>query len=68
PNRYALCRLLDRLSHDEGKCILFSTHELEIARSLCDSIALVDNPHLHHLPADEMMRSGLIEQTFRIEP
>ena len=68
PNRYALCRLLARLSHDEGKCILFSTHELEIARSLCDSIALVDNPHLHHLPADEMMRSGLIEQTFRIEP
>ena len=68
PNRYELCRLLGRLAHEEQKCILFSTHELEIARSLCDTIALVDNPHLHHLPTDEMMRSGLIEQTFRIEP
>ncbi len=68
PNRYALCRLLARLAHDEGKCILFSTHELDIARSLCDTIALVANPHLHHLPTDEMMQSGLIEQTFRIEP
>ncbi len=64
PNRYELCRLLSRLAHEEQKCILFSTHELEIARSLCDSIALVDNPRLHHLPTDEMVRSGLIERIF----
>lgn len=64
PNRYELCRLLGRLAHEEQKCILFSTHELEIARTLCDSIALVDNPHLHHLTTDEMVRSGLIERTF----
>lgn len=64
PNRYELCRLLGHLAHEEQKCILFSTHELEIARTLCDSIALVDNPHLHHLTTDEMVRSGLIERTF----
>lgn len=66
PNRYELVRLLRRLAHDEGKCILFSTHELEIATALCDSIALVDNPHLHHLPTEEMQQSGLIERLFRI--
>lgn len=64
PNRYELCRLLSRLAHEEQRCILFSTHELEIARTMCDSIALVDNPHLHHLPTDEMVRSGLIKRTF----
>lgn len=67
PNRYELCRLLSRLAHEEQKCILFSTHELDIARTMCDSIALVDNPHLHHLPTGEMVRSGLIERTFGLE-
>ena len=66
PNRYELCRLLSRLAREEQKCILFSTHELDIARSLCDAIALVDNPTLHHLAADTMNESGLIERLFGI--
>ena len=40
PNRYELCTLLRRLAHDHRKCILFSTHELDIALSLADGIAL----------------------------
>lgn len=64
PNRYELCSLLARLAHDEGKCILFSTHELDIALSLCDGIALIDPPALHHLPTGEMIRSGRIERLF----
>lgn len=67
PNRYELCRLLSQLAHEEQKCILFSTHELDIARTMCDSIALVDNPHLHHLPTKELVQSGLIERTFGLE-
>ena len=64
PNRYALALLLQRLAHEERKCILFSTHDLDIALSLCDTVALIDTPHLHHLPAGEMVRSGLIERLF----
>ncbi len=64
PNRYELCSLLADLAHKEGKCILFSTHELDIAISLCDSIALIDTPSLHHLPVDEMVHSGHIERLF----
>ncbi|MBE6190565.1 MAG: ABC transporter ATP-binding protein [Rikenellaceae bacterium] len=67
PNRYELCRLLSQLAHEEQKCILFSTHELDIARTMCDSIALVDNPHLHHHPTEELVQSGLIERTFGLE-
>ena len=51
PNRYELCTLLRRLAHDHRKCILFSTHELDIALSLCDSIALIDPPRAA-LPSD----------------
>ena len=64
PNRYELCTLLRRLAHDHRKCILFSTHELDIALTLCDSVALLDPPRLHHLPTAEMIRSGHIERLF----
>ena len=64
PNRYTLATLLRRLAREERKCILFSTHDLDIALSLCDSVALIDTPSLHHLPADAMADSGLIERLF----
>ncbi len=64
PNRYELCNLLADLAHNEQKCILFSTHELDIALTICDRIALIDAPHLHHLPTSEMVRSGHIERLF----
>ncbi len=67
PNRYELCSLLSELAHKEGKCILFSTHELDIALSLCDCIALIDTPHLHCLPTDEMRTSGYIDRLFQNE-
>ena len=64
PNRYELCTLLRRLAHDEGKCIFFSTHELDIALTLCDAVALIDTPDLHCLPASDMASSGHIERLF----
>ena len=67
PNRYELCLLLKRLAQEEDKCILFSTHDLDIALSLCDSIMLIDNPHMYTLPTPEMVASGHIERQFRNE-
>lgn len=67
PNRYELCTLLSRLAHDEGKLILFSTHELDIALTLADSIALVDTPRLVHMPTTEMISSGNLERLFNSE-
>ena len=66
PNRYALCRLLADFAHEENKCIIFSTHELDIAQSLCDTIALIDSPNMHHLPTPEMISSGHIEKLFQM--
>ena len=64
PNRYELCTLLGRLAHEEGKCVLYSTHELDIALTLSDSIALVDTPQLLYMPTREMIASGSIERLF----
>jgi iron complex transport system ATP-binding protein len=65
PNRYELCLLLKRLAQESGKCIIFSTHDLDIALSLCDTILLIDNPHLYCLPTAEMIASGHIERLFQ---
>ena len=67
PNRYELCLLLKKLTQTEGKCILFSTHDLDIALSLCDTIMLIDNPQLYSLPTNEMITSGHIERLFQNE-
>lgn len=64
PNRYELCSLLQQLAHKQNKCILFSTHELDIALTMCDSIALIDKPHLHYMSTKEMIASGHIERLF----
>lgn len=66
PNRYELCHLLADLAHQANKCIIFSTHELDIAQSLCDTIALIDTSQMHHLPSDEMISSGHIDKLFTI--
>lgn len=73
PNRYELCSLLAKLAHEEQKCVLFSTHELDIALSLSDRIALIDSPTLRVLPTMEMAQSGHLERLFsnssvRIDP
>lgn len=64
PNRYDLCSLLRTLAHDGDKTILFSTHELDIATTMCDDIALIDTPRLVHLPVEQMIGSGAIDRLF----
>ncbi len=64
PNRYELVTILSKLAQEAGRCILFSTHELDIALSLCHTVMLVDTPHLHALPAQEIIRSGHIDRLF----
>lgn len=66
PTRHEVCALLQRLAHDDGKTIVFSTHDLDIAMSRCDNIALIDSPNLILMPTEEMRRSGHIERLFGI--
>ncbi len=64
PSRYELADLLATLAHEEQKCIVFSTHELDIALALSDTIALIDSPQLIHLPVAAMEQSGHLERLF----
>lgn len=62
PSRYDLVRLLGRLAHEQHKCILFSTHELDIATKMCDSVAMIDTPNLINLPASEFRNSPYLSR------
>lgn len=45
PGRVELCRMLRELT-SQGKCVIFTTHELELAKQFADRIALIDTPDL----------------------
>ena len=64
PGRYDLVELLGRLAREQGKCILFSTHELDIATEMCDEVALIDTPRLIHLPSKQFVAEGRLSLIF----
>lgn len=66
PSRYALAAMLSRLARDHGKTVIFSTHELDIARNCCDFIALLADETIANLPAKEMKTNNLIETAFNL--
>ena len=58
PNKYEICLLLKELAHKEGKCILFSTHDLSIAIELCDTIALIEGGKFRYGTAEMLIENG----------
>ncbi|MBP3537697.1 MAG: ABC transporter ATP-binding protein [Muribaculaceae bacterium] len=66
PNRYELVALLARLAREQDKCVVFSTHELDIALRFCDSIALFDNPRLICATPAQLKASGDLERIFHV--
>lgn len=53
PTRYELVNLLKQLTK-EGKTIIFSTHELDIALKLSDNIAMLEDSKIINLPVEDM--------------
>lgn len=64
PGRYRLGALLNSVAR-EGKTVVFSTHELDIALSSADVVALIcADGRLCAMPTADMARSGLLEKEF----
>ncbi|MDE5843280.1 MAG: ABC transporter ATP-binding protein [Muribaculaceae bacterium] len=64
PSRYSLVDLLHRLAKESGKCILFSTHELDIALRKTDNILLLSDHKLSILPSGKSETAKLVEKCF----
>lgn len=56
PSKVAVMKTLARLAHDEGKTILMSTHDLELAAQLGDELMEIENKHILKITADKVSR------------
>ena len=63
PTRFEVCRLLADLAHNEGKTVLFSTHDIDAAIPVCDSFAIIEHETLRQLPTAEAVIE--IERIFK---
>lgn len=64
--RFSLVTLLRELAHDMGKCVVYSTHELDLALSLSDDIILIADGEAKLYCTSELAGSGIIEDKFEI--
>lgn len=64
PNKYGICLLLRELAHKQGKSIIFSTHDLNIALELCDTIALIDNGSFYYGTTESLINNGDLQRLF----
>lgn len=63
-NKYEIVRILHKLAEEQGKCIIFSTHDLNTALSLADHIWLMlDNRVVEGLP-EEVASRGFFASLF----
>lgn len=65
PSRIELIAMLRQLAHDMQRCILLSTHELDLALSWADSLWLMNKEgQLYTGNSSELIESGALEATF----
>ena len=58
PSKIAMMQLLRRLAHEQGKLIVLSTHDLEIAFQTADRLWLLQQSGLQTGTLDELSESG----------
>ncbi|MFF2495558.1 metal ABC transporter ATP-binding protein [Agromyces sp. NPDC058064] len=63
PNRDALVDTLRELKA-RGVAVLVSTHDLDLARRVCDSVVLVNGTQLAFGPVDEVLTLGNVQECF----
>ena len=67
-NKYEIVRILHRLADENGKCIIFSTHDLNTALSMADRIWLMLNDKVVEGVPEEVAALGYFESLFAKNP
>ncbi|MDO4190295.1 MAG: ABC transporter ATP-binding protein [Bacteroidales bacterium] len=65
PSRIEIMLLLKALAHDTNKCIILSTHELDLAIQCADNIWLMDSKGIKTEIPEDLMLSGAMQATFQ---
>ncbi len=67
PNRILLLQLLRRLAHEQGKTVLISTHELELALRLSDRILLMSDKGVELDTAENLRHKEAFTRAFGMD-
>ncbi|MGK4567432.1 ABC transporter ATP-binding protein [Flavobacterium sp. 3HN19-14] len=63
-HKISLLQLLKKLSLETGKCILFSTHDIEAALQICNKMVVMTSGNIVQKSPQELIASGLLNQIF----
>lgn len=61
-NRVSIIELLRKLVHDQGKSILFSTHDIELALQVSDRIWLMHDQKISSSVPEDLVLSGALDR------
>lgn len=64
-NKLIITRLLKKLATEEKRCIIFSTHDLQLAIKLCDKIWLMGSDGFHQGSPSELIENGAFDTMFK---
>jgi iron complex transport system ATP-binding protein len=64
-NKLIITRLLKKLATEEKRCIIFSTHDLQLAIKLCDKIWLMGSDGFHQGAPSELIENGAFDTMFK---
>ena len=63
-NRFNITQLLQKIAHEWGKLIIFSTHDLQLAIDMCDKIWLMTADRFYDNTPHQLMDCGAFEKLF----
>lgn len=63
-HKVSLFKLLQKLAHETNKCILFSTHDLDLAIQLSDEIIIMKENLFKHNSPEELIDEGIFDNFF----
>ncbi len=64
PSRYGIVSLLRRLTREKGKCVIYSTHDLDTAINEADRIWLMTGEGISEGAPEDLMLTGRIAHAF----
>jgi iron complex transport system ATP-binding protein len=64
PSRYAIVSLLRKLTREKGKCVVYSTHDLDTAVNEADRIWLMTGDGVADGAPEDLILKGIFEKAF----
>ncbi len=66
-HKVTLLKLLQKLTHETGKTILYSTHDIDLAIQLCDEMIIITENKVHQNQPRQLIEEGIFNSIFKNE-